>query len=45
MAFPAQGGDTQCQNLLQFSLDMVEFKVNVQQAAEAHNILGYLMQS
>ncbi len=45
MAFSVQGGDTQDQNLLQFFLDMVEFKMNVQQAAEAHNILSYQMQS
>jgi gamma-glutamyltranspeptidase / glutathione hydrolase len=45
MAFSVQGGDTQDQNLLQFFLDLVEFKMNVQQAAEAHNILSYQMQS
>jgi gamma-glutamyltranspeptidase/glutathione hydrolase len=45
MAFSVQGGDTQDQNLLQFFLNMVEFKMNVQQAAEAHNILSYQMQS
>ena len=45
MAFSVQGGDSQDQNLLQFFLDMVEFKMNVQQAAEAHNILSYQMQS
>lgn len=33
-----QGGDTQDQNLLQFFLDMTEFGMNVQQAAEAPNI-------
>jgi gamma-glutamyltranspeptidase/glutathione hydrolase len=45
MAFSVQGGDTQDQNLLQFFLNMVEFRMNVQQAAEAHNILSYQMQS
>jgi gamma-glutamyltranspeptidase / glutathione hydrolase len=45
MAFSVQGGDTQDQNLLQFFLNMVEFDMNVQQAAEAHNILSYQMQS
>ena len=33
-----QGGDTQDQNLLQFFLNVVEFGMNVQQAAEAANI-------
>jgi gamma-glutamyltranspeptidase/glutathione hydrolase len=33
-----QGGDTQDQNLLQFFLNVVEFDMNVQQAAEAANI-------
>jgi gamma-glutamyltranspeptidase / glutathione hydrolase len=45
MAFSVQGGDTQDQNLLQFFLNMVEFKMNVQQAVEAHNITSYQMQS
>ncbi len=45
MAFSVQGGDTQDQNLLQFFLNMVEFDMNVQQAAEAHNVLSYQMQS
>ncbi len=45
MAFSVQGGDTQDQNLLQFFLNMVEFDMNVQQAAEAHNITSYQMQS
>ena len=40
-----QGGDTQDQNLLQFFLNMTEFGMNVQQAAEAHNITSYQMQS
>jgi gamma-glutamyltranspeptidase/glutathione hydrolase len=33
-----QGGDTQDQNLLQFFLNMTEFDMNVQKAAEAPNI-------
>jgi len=45
MAFSVQGGDTQDQNLLQFFLNMTEFDMNVQQAAEAHNITSYQMQS
>lgn len=32
-----QGGDTQDQNLLQFFLNVAEFEMNVQQAAEAAN--------
>lgn len=45
LAFSVQGGDTQDQNLLQFFLNMVEFGMNVQQAAEAHNITSFQMQS
>lgn len=45
MAFSVQGGDTQDQNLLQFFLNVVEFGMNVQQAAEAHNVSSYQMQS
>ncbi|MCP4896738.1 MAG: gamma-glutamyltransferase family protein [bacterium] len=45
LAFSVQGGDTQEQNLLQFFLNMVEFGMNVQQAAEARNITSYQMQS
>jgi gamma-glutamyltranspeptidase/glutathione hydrolase len=45
IAFSVQGGDTQDQNLLQFFLNMVEFGMNVQQAAEAHNITSFQMQS
>ncbi len=37
LAFGVQGGDTQDQNLLQFFLNVVEFGMNVQQAAEAAN--------
>jgi len=45
LAFSVQGGDTQDQNLLQFFLNVVEFGMNVQQAAEAHNITSFQMQS
>ena len=45
IAFSVQGGDTQEQNLLQFFLNMVEFDMNVQQAAEAPNFTSYQMQS
>ena len=45
IVFSVQGGDTQDQNLLQFFLNMIEFDMNVQQAAEAHNITSYQMQS
>ncbi|MCC9138142.1 gamma-glutamyltransferase family protein [Pontibacter silvestris] len=38
LSFAVQGGDTQEQNLLQFFLNVVEFGMNVQQAAEAANI-------
>ena len=37
LSFAVQGGDTQDQNLLQFFLNVVEFGMNVQQAAEAAN--------
>ncbi|MDX1569336.1 MAG: gamma-glutamyltransferase [Xanthomonadales bacterium] len=45
LSFAVQGGDTQDQNLLQFFLNMVEFDMNVQEAAEAANIVSYQMQS
>jgi gamma-glutamyltranspeptidase/glutathione hydrolase len=45
LAFAVQGGDSQDQNLLQFFLNIVEFDMNVQQAAEAANINSYQMQS
>ena len=38
LSFAVQGGDTQDQNLLQFFLNIVEFGMNVQEAAEAANI-------
>ena len=43
LAFSVQGGDSQEQNLLQFLLNVVEFGMNVQQAAEAANIESYQM--
>jgi len=45
LAFAVQGGDTQDQNLLQFFLNVVEFGMNVQEAAEAANINSYQMRS
>ncbi|MFV2007775.1 MAG: gamma-glutamyltransferase family protein [Longimicrobiales bacterium] len=38
LSFAVQGGDSQDQNLLQFFLNVVEFGMNVQQAAEAANM-------
>ena len=43
LTFAVQGGDAQDQNLLQFFLNMVEFGMNVQEAAEADNFLSYQM--
>ncbi|HUF03150.1 MAG TPA: gamma-glutamyltransferase [Aridibacter sp.] len=45
LSFSVQGGDGQDQNLLQFFLNVVEFGMNVQQAAEAANINSYQMKS
>lgn len=45
LAFAVQGGDTQDQNLLQFFLNMVEFDMNVQEAAEGANITSYQMRN
>ncbi|MFQ5569112.1 MAG: gamma-glutamyltransferase, partial [Rhodothermales bacterium] len=45
LSFAVQGGDTQDQNLLQFFLNVVEFGMNVQEAAEAANINSYQMRS
>ncbi|MDT8321326.1 MAG: gamma-glutamyltransferase [Xanthomonadales bacterium] len=46
MAFSVQGGDTQDQNLLQFFLNMVEFGMDVQQAADGRShFLSFQMQS
>lgn len=43
LAFAVQGGDTQDQNLLQFFLNIAEFGMNVQEAAEGPNITSYQM--
>ncbi|HXG58702.1 MAG TPA: gamma-glutamyltransferase, partial [Thermoanaerobaculia bacterium] len=45
LAFAVQGGDSQDQNLLQFFLDIVEFGMNVQEAAEAANFNSSQMRS
>jgi gamma-glutamyltranspeptidase/glutathione hydrolase len=41
LSFAVQGGDTQDQNLLQFFLNVVEFRMNVQEAVEAPNFTSY----
>ena len=43
LAFSMQGGDSQDQILLQFLLNVVEFGMNVQQAAEAANFVSHQM--
>jgi gamma-glutamyltranspeptidase/glutathione hydrolase len=43
LIFSVQGGDTQDQNLLQFFLNVVEFGMTIQEAAEAANITSYQM--
>jgi gamma-glutamyltranspeptidase/glutathione hydrolase len=43
ISFAVQGGDAQDQNLLQFFINVVEFGMNVQQAAEAPNFNSYQM--
>jgi gamma-glutamyltranspeptidase / glutathione hydrolase len=45
LAFAMQGGDSQDQDLLQFFLDIVEFGMTPQQAAEAPSITSYQMRS
>ncbi len=45
LSFAVQGGDTQDQNLLQFFLNVVEFGMNVQEAAEAANINSFQMRN
>lgn len=45
LSFAVQGADTQDQNLLQMFLNVVEFGMTVQEAAEAANINSYQMQS
>jgi gamma-glutamyltranspeptidase/glutathione hydrolase len=41
ISMAVQGGDTQDQNLLQFFLNLVEFGMNVQEAAEAPNMNSF----
>ncbi len=43
LSFAVQGGDSQDQNLLQFLLNVVEWGMNVQQAAEAPNMNSFQM--
>jgi gamma-glutamyltranspeptidase/glutathione hydrolase len=45
LACAVQGGDSQDQNLLQFFLNIVEFGMTPQQAAEAPNINSFQMRS
>jgi gamma-glutamyltranspeptidase/glutathione hydrolase len=45
LAFGCQGGDSQDQNLLQFLLDVVEFGMDVQEAAEAPHFNSFQMKS
>ena len=45
LSFAVQGGDTQDQNLLQFFLNMVEWGMNVQEAAEAPNIVSFQLRN
>lgn len=43
LSFAVQGGDAQDQNLVQFFLNVVEWGMDVQQAAEAANVNSYQM--
>jgi len=45
LAFAVQGGDSQDQNLLQFLLNVLEFDMTPQEAAEAPNVESYQMRS
>ena len=45
LAFAVQGGDSQDQNLLQFFLNVVEFGMTPQEAAEGANFNSYQMRS
>jgi gamma-glutamyltranspeptidase/glutathione hydrolase len=45
LAFAVQGGDSQDQNLLQFFLNVVEFGMTPQEAAEAANFESFQMRS
>lgn len=45
LSFAVQGGDIQDQVLLQYFLNIVEFKMTPQEAAEAANIVSYQMRN
>jgi gamma-glutamyltranspeptidase/glutathione hydrolase len=45
LAFAVQGGDSQDQNLLQYFLNVVEWGMTPQQAAEAPNVNSYQMRA
>jgi gamma-glutamyltranspeptidase/glutathione hydrolase len=45
MAFSVQGGDSQDQNLLQYFLNLVEFGMTPQQAAEAPNMNSFQLRN
>ncbi|HUF64092.1 MAG TPA: gamma-glutamyltransferase [Verrucomicrobiales bacterium] len=45
LSFAVQGGDSQDQNLLQFFLNVVEFGMNVQLAAEAANFNSFQLRA
>lgn len=45
LSFAVQGGDSQDQNLLQFFLNVVEFGMTVQEAAEATNFNSFQMRN
>jgi gamma-glutamyltranspeptidase/glutathione hydrolase len=45
LSFAKQAGDEQDQNLIQFFLNIVEFRMNVQESAEAANFKTYQMYS
>jgi len=45
LSFAVQGGDSQDQNLVQFFLNVVEWGMNVQEAAEAPNINSFQMRA
>ena len=45
LSFAVQGGDSQDQNLLQYFLNVVEWGMNAQEAAEAPNINSFQMRS
>lgn len=45
LSFAVQGGDTQDQNLLQYFLNVVEFGMNAQEAAEAANINSFQLRN